>query len=529
MKIKLLTIVFLFFAINVASQSIMPANKPKLVVVIVVDGLQSTHLSALWNRFENGGFKRIISQGFTSSNVLFDYVSKDCSSDYASIFTGSTPSKNGIINKNIFSVLDDDLVSIVDDARFHGIGTYAGRSPKNLATLTFTDVLKFTSPKSKVISIGLTPESAIIAGGHSADATVWIDTDAMIATSDYYKRMPTWAAAMNNANTIRNYLKAKWNPLAALHTYIYPSLNLTSDSYFYAPDNSKSTNELVENFRKTPSANSAVRDLSISAIRDERLGKDDFVDILCLNFNVLPLGQNFAEFNSAEKEDIYLNLDRDLKMIFQTIEQYVGFNNCLVVTTGTQTEKFSQNTLAQSKVETGTFEGKRSMALLNSYLMSKYGQGRWILSYYGGQIMLNHALAEKNNVDLEKMQNDIVTFITSLQGVQAAFAASDIRRAASDESDVMVRLKNSYFQNRSGDVSVILYSGWQEVNIDNKASTISSVSPSYAPLIIYGTDISTQKQNSNIKITDIAPTICNILQIPYPSDCIGKAVYLMNN
>jgi hypothetical protein len=513
MRIKLLIIILLCFSLTAFSQ--------KIAVVIAIDGFQYNHIEKLWSKFDNGGFKRAVTLGYSADNVQCGYASKDFLPDYTAIYCGSTPSENGIVGNKIFSALDENLISIVEDGRYNGIGTAIGRSAKNLNTLTLTDVLKSTSPQSKAVSIGLTPEATIAAAGHNADVAVWIDDEAFIATSDYYKRLPIWASTMNTAGIIRNFIKAKWNPSLSLTAYKFKPENISSDNYFYVP-NSNTSKELVENFRRTPAANSVIRDLALNAITDEQLGKDNNIDILCLNFNTLPIGNNSAELASAEKEDMYINLDKDLKILFQSIETNIGFDNALIIIVGTQAEQYSHNTLKNSNLETGIFDGRRSMALLNTFLMQKYGQGRWVINYSSGQIFINHALVEKNDIDIEKMKYDIVAFVSTLQGVKNCYSSTDILRASGDENDVMVRLRKSFYPNRSGDVAIVLQNGWQDVDINSKEQVISSVSTKYVPLIIFGLNIPSQRTNANLKIIDIAPTICDLINISYPMDCEGN-------
>jgi hypothetical protein len=513
MQYKLLVIIFLVFSLTAFSQ--------KMVVIIGIDGFRYSHVEKLWNNFDNGGFKRAVTLGYLAENVKCGYASKDLLPDYAAIYCGSTPSENGIVGNKIFSALDDNLISIIEDGRYHGIGTTVGRSAKNLHTLSLIDVLKLGSPLSKSVSIGLTPETTIVAAGHSADVAVWIDEEASIATSDYYNRLPTWASTMNTTGIMRQYIKAKWNPSLNLTAYNFQPENISSDHYFYVP-NGGTTKELVEKFRHTPAANSVVRDLALSAITNEQLGKDYNIDVLCLNFNALSMGNNSAELASAEKEDIYINLDRDLKLIFQSIETNIGLDNTLIIMVGTQTEQFSYNTLKNSNLEVGIFDGRRSMALLNTFLMQKYGQGRWVLNYSSGQIFINHALVDKNDINIDEMKHDIIAFVSKLQGVRNCLSSTDILRASASEDDEIVMLRKSFYPNRSGDVAVVLQNGWQDVDINSTEQVISSVSAKYVPLIIFGLNIPAQRTNANLKIVDIAPTVCDLINISYPMGCEGN-------
>jgi hypothetical protein len=242
----------------------------------------------------------------------------------------------------------------------------------------------------------------------------------------------------------------------------------------------------------------------------------------------MPVNQDFAELNSAEKEDMYLNLDRDLKELFIVIDQNAGLENTIIVITGTQTEQNSPKTLSKNNISTGKFDGKRSMALLNAFLMAKYGQGRWVLSFNSHQILLNQPLIEKERVNKDEMLKESVAFLKTLQGIENAFIADEITHYSNCGNDVLSRLKNSFYPKLSGDISLVLKSGWQETNIDSQVAQITSVAPNYVPIIIFGANIPAQKSQNIVEITDLAPTICRLLQIPFPNGCVGKPIEIKN-
>jgi hypothetical protein len=512
----------IFLTANIFSQNFSPNRKPKLAVVIVIDGLQSEHLSMLWDGFEGGGFKRAVNSGFFTQHALFDYVSTSYVSDYASIFTGTTPNNHGITADRIYSPLDGDLISIVADDKFNGFGSSVGRSPKNLVVTTIADALKLSNSRSKVFSIGLSPETAIVMGGHCADGVVWFDDEGQIGSTDFYKKMPLWADKINSIGVISNYLQAKWHPMAALHTYRFPPFFITSGNCFYAPENAKKNGELMKNFRRIPSANSFIKDMAVGALRNENLGKDDDTDLLCINFSLMPVNQNFAELNSAEKEDMYYNLDRDLRELFSIIEHIVGMANTLVAITGTQSEKYSTKTLINSNLPVGNFDGKRSMALLNSFLMARYGQGRWILSYNAKQITVNQILIKEKNINFAEITTEICNFLKELQGVKFAFATNELYKISGEKSDILVRLKKSLYPSRSGDIVLVLKEGWQDMNIDLSPTWITSCSPNFTPIMLFGMNVPAKSEHKTVCITDFAPTICTLLQIPLPNGCTGK-------
>ena len=87
-------IVLLTISSFVHAQSI---QRPKLVVGIVIDQMRWDYLYRYYDRYAaNGGFKRMLNQGFTCENTLIPYAPTVTACGHASIYTGSVPAINGI-------------------------------------------------------------------------------------------------------------------------------------------------------------------------------------------------------------------------------------------------------------------------------------------------------------------------------------------------------------------------------------------------------------------------------------------------
>src|SRR5882757_4396100 len=95
-------VVTVFFAI-VSGEAIIAQNaneinkRPKLIVGIVVDQMRWDYLYRYYDRYaSNGGFKRLLGQGFSCENTLIPYVPTYTACGHASIYPGSVPAINGI-------------------------------------------------------------------------------------------------------------------------------------------------------------------------------------------------------------------------------------------------------------------------------------------------------------------------------------------------------------------------------------------------------------------------------------------------
>ncbi len=519
-KKLLIILISICFTWNLFAQN----SRPRLVVTIAIDGLQNDHLATLSTNFEKNGFKLLLN-GTVIPETYCNYFGTGTATDYASVLTGSTPYYHGIIGDKRYNLVEDNLVSILFDGRYQGINSDLTISPKQLTTTTLADVIKLNNPQSKVFSIALKPEHAVLMGGHIADGAVWIDdkTGKLATTNFYTKGLPIWADKVNVSQTVENYLRYEWKPLWGIESYKFPQAG-NEKGVFLKPNDKQTRQELIYQFKHGPFVNTLMKDLAIRALRDEKLGTDAFTDFLAVEFSVKLPNEQGNSLLSAEKEDIYLRLDKELRALLDAIEISVGVENTLILVVGNAQEPFSTKELTTRQITNGQFNAKRSMALLNAYLMAIYGQGRYVNGYYARQIYLNQSLITSRKIDRNELEEHVAQFLTELQGVHNAYTSKDIKNANGCETNELAKIKNSTHKNSSGNVVFTLLPGWIEVNERNETMGVSSIQNSYLPVMIYGAKIPTQTIAETVNVTDIIPTICRILNLQQPNGSIGRVI-----
>src|SRR5690554_4344120 len=76
------------------------AVAPKLVVGIVVDQMRYDYLTRFWNQYDEGGFKRLVNEGFNCKNNHFNYAPTYTAPGHASVYTGTSSAIHGIIGND---------------------------------------------------------------------------------------------------------------------------------------------------------------------------------------------------------------------------------------------------------------------------------------------------------------------------------------------------------------------------------------------------------------------------------------------
>ncbi len=531
MKKLLLATCILLCSLACFAQNKFDKKTPKLVVNIVADGIQTEHIATLWNYFDEGGIKRIFGNGTVFTNQQFDYYTGGRAADMATFATGTMPASHGVIGNNFFQQKTKEVLSIVSDERYGGISTSEGCSPNNLYASTVGDELKLaTRGAAKVYAIALDAEDAIMLGGHAANAAVWVDNEfGKIATSSYYNAgLPAWCNEANIDGTTEHLINFAWDPMFSAFTYNFPAegKNTKRTPFSHRAADYKTYTEQIKAFKQTPYANKLVRRLALKAIEHERLGKGETSDMLSLFFTLNPPIDSAHELLSAEKEDMYLRFDKELKHLLDSIDQMVGLERTLVVLTGTQSINLHPATLQSQKINSGVFNAGRAMALLNNYLMLLNGQGNWVIGYNARNIYLNERLAERKKVDFRLIEYQTQRFMTEFQGVQSVFITNDLQNAAGGTSET-AKVKNSIHPKMSGTVYFTLLPGWIEVDNANRPIGISGRSQITAPIVFFGWQTKTKKIDASISATDIAPTLSQMLRIAKPNACSGQTLHYL--
>src|SRR5437588_4123887 len=70
--------------------------RPKLVVGIVIDQMRWDYLYRYYQRYSQGGFKRILSEGFSCENTFIPYTPTSTGPGHTCVYTGSVPALHGI-------------------------------------------------------------------------------------------------------------------------------------------------------------------------------------------------------------------------------------------------------------------------------------------------------------------------------------------------------------------------------------------------------------------------------------------------
>ncbi|MCE1157000.1 MAG: alkaline phosphatase family protein, partial [Bacteroidales bacterium] len=385
--------------------------------------------------------------------------------------------------------------------------------------------------RSKSFVVAINAEDAIAMGGHAATGAVWLDeVHLRWGSTDYYSGgMPWQAAQMNSANEVKETADRNWQALFFPRTYLAALSEPNLKDFNYKPSDKQKGSGSASILKTTPMANTLVADLAAKLLKEHELGKDMHTDALLLQFTVRTPGGETSSLNSMEKEDMYLRLDNAVQELIANAETAAGAGNVLFVLYGSQTDTHTPADLQRFNFHAGYYNSFRSMALLNSYLMAIYGQEKWVKRYYGRHIYLNRELIEEKGHDFRKFQQLVADFVSEFEGVQNAWPLYQLLQLPVHPDTEMARLRNSVHRKTAGDVVILLKPGWLETDDQNRPVGESGSLNTRFPVYISGWKIAPQLIRESRKVTDIAPTLSGLLQLPAPNASIGKEIVIQLN
>lgn len=544
-----ITILFLFYACGSQNSSIDSAvesntvlavesnSNPKLVVGIVVDQMRYDYLTRFDSKFGDGGFKRMINEGFNCKNHHFNYVPTYTGPGHASVYTGTTPKYHGIIGNNWYDKEVKAMVYCAQDDSVNSVGTEnkAGKmSPQRMQTTTFGDENRlFTQMQGKTIGISLKDRGAILPAGHTANAAYWFhgkDEGSWISSSFYMNDLPQWVKDFNTSETAESYLKV-WNTLYDISTYTESGTDEnTFEGGFKGQEKAtfpydlkalSKDNRGFDILKATPHGNSLTTDFAIAAIKAENLGEDNITDVLAVSFSATDyVGHNFG-VNSKEIEDTYIRLDQDLERFFNYLDATVGKGEYTVFLTADHGAVDVPNYLKSVKIPAGYVERKDRKVKFNKFLTATFGNKDIVENISNNQIFLDRAKVKSLGLNLIDVQNAIAMEQLSYMNVSKVYTATTMS-SAGFSTGVEALLQNGFNQKRSGDV--ILVNDPAFISYGQTGSTHGSGLnyDTHVPLLFFGKGIKHGETFDKTVIPDIAPTISALLGISFPNGATGR-------
>lgn len=532
-----LSLLFVFPVFFLHAQVSSPA-RPKLIVGIVVDQMRWDYLYRYYDRYGDGGFKRLLNEGFSCENTLINYLPSFTAVGHSVIFSGSVPAIDGIVGNDWIEQQTGERRYCTEDHAVRTVGATGGAgemSPKNLLVSTVTDELRLaTNFRSKVVGVSLKDRASILPAGHTANAAFWFDdASGNFITSTYYMDdLPEWVKCFNSKNEPEKLVAGGWNTLNPINTYLQSTAdNVPWEGAYKGEEKPVFPHKIQDIYQKnhgvirsTPFGNTLTLEFAESAVNGYRLGQGNSTDFLTVNCASTDyVGHQFGP-NSVEIEDTYLRLDKDLASFFRFLDQKIGKGNYLVFLTADHGAAHAIGFMQDHRIPADFLKEEDIIGKLNDTLKQRFGYEKLVLSGMNYHINYDMKKIQQNQLDYDAIKKITVAFLQAQPGIQFAVDIDHIGEKPVPEP-VRTMIINGYNRKRCGPVIIIPDPGWFS-GYGTTGTTHGNWNPfdTHIPLVFMGWRISHGSTNRTIYMTDIAPTLSALLHIQMPNGCVGQAV-----
>jgi hypothetical protein len=488
-------------ATNVASPE--PSPQPRLVLVVIIDQFRYDYTTRYAADYK-GGLARLLSHGAVFTNARFQHFPTVTAVGHSTIMTGAPPSISGIIENTWYDRDEEKQVTSVSDETVRVLGgtRTIGSSPHRLLVSTIGDEMKFASGgKARVIGISLKDRAAILASGHSADTAYWFDErNGNFVTSTYYRPdLPEWVKQFNlvGASAFKG---AEWL-----------GHRLPQDDKAYAA------------LESTPFANTLVESLAERALESEQLGSGAATDLLVLSFSGIDYAGHVFGPESPEVRDISIQTDALLDKLFRRIDALLGLPNVLVVLTADHGVAPMPEANAARRMPGGRIPFRRIDDAVQTALVQKYGEGKWISGRGENSLFLNRSLIREKKLDRSEVQNAARDALAAIPHIFRIYTYDELLGGNLLFDPIGKLVSNGFHVRRGADINIVLDPYWMFADHGTTHGSVFGYD-THVPVIFMGPGIRAGRYDQSIVVNDIAPTLATLLRIETPSGSVGRAL-----
>jgi predicted AlkP superfamily pyrophosphatase or phosphodiesterase len=495
-------------------------EKPRLLVLIVFDQMRGDYPERWESLYGERGFRRLAKEGAWFTNCHYPYAVTTTGPGHASMLTGCSPDRHGIINNEWYDRKSATIVNCAESERYQRVPPLPKILPKQefkkddepkkadgpkkddpqkepepkqtprpkragspdfILAPTLADALKeATGGKARVVGLSFKDRSAILPTGKSGDAVYWLDSaDGMIVTSSCYRdSVHSWVAEFNAKRVADQWFGTDW-------TKLLPDLDYEK---FSGPDKVagegkgvkqgisfphptdggliKPGKSYYEALFNSPFGNDMLADLARRAIVSEHLGKNESTDLLVVSFSSNDAVGHTWGPDSQEVLDVTLRSDRMLAEFLTFLDKEVGKGKYLVVLSADHGICPLPEVAAQSGKFAQRISARKLLTAADEHLRSTFDKekpadpklaSRWIETARAlPWIYLNQRLIDDRGLKSADVAQSLSDFLAKQEGVYRTFTRADLEGDFPVNDPIGQRMKRSYYPDRSGDVAIVI-------------------------------------------------------------------------
>jgi len=523
---------------------------PKLVVVVVIDGLPQEQLLKSYDLLAPNGFRRLMDKGAWFSDAHQAHAFTVTAVGHAAILSGAYPYQTGIIANDWKSRDGKFIYNTADAAHKYLDGTPTteddGVSPKNLQASLLGDELRYaTNNAGRIFSVSGKDRGAILMAGKTGTAYMLSKkTGRFTSTSYYMDKHPSWWETYYEKKPQNRWFHQRWNlllddpkayqraladgqPWAAVYNnmtskmgYMYGLGEITPGPMYYSM--------LISG----PFGDEATAEFSTSLLKGESIGKNPggATDILTVSFSSHDyINHNFGP-ESIQSMDHLIRLDRTLAKFFTAIDAQVGRDNVLTLLTADHGFMNTPEYSTARGFDAGRVDPRALRGTVNALAEKKFGIANLAPQHMTGGWTLDYAAMDAKGVNREEVENFMARAVLDQPGMAFAFTRSQLERGNMPSNRVATLVQRAWHRQFAIDLVVVQKPFYYFQAPSNSPQAVCSHGTPYSydtnvPLMIEGSKwIKPGRYGQYAETVDIAPTLAQILNVRVPSASEGKVL-----
>ena len=548
----LFNIILLFITSSCIKKEKEVKPKIKLVLQITIDGLRADLIYRYQDRFIDGGFNYLLTNGSVYTNAHYQHANTETIVGHTTLATGAYPSMHGMVGNVWFDATSGDIGYNIEDPDTPILASREklvegaqvdpsqkasrtkGRSPRAILTTTISDeIYKNSAGKAKVFGVSGKDRSAVAMAGHMGKAFWYSNDNGDFVTSRYYyDSYPKWVNAWNAKRSVEKLADTSWELLNELSTYKFAmqddrpyEVDLKGYGKVFPHEFGKLGHPLLAT-RVLVSAkgDSLILDFAKTLVVKEEIGQDDIVDYLSISFSSVDAVNHFFGPSSLENEDVVLQLDHRLKDLFTFIDKNVGLDQTLIVLSADHGMAEMPEYMTELGYNVGRIYTDEIVARVNKIGLSLYGMDGIVKSFFRPSLYLDHAKIKGAGLNKEDVEKKIAAELTKTEGIALAVGSSGLNDM--ERQPIYQQIKKNYHPSRSGDIYVAQAPYW--FLFEKGPIGVMHGSPwnydTHVPIIFSGPGIAPRTSERSVHPVDVAPTIANYLGISPPASSVGDVL-----
>jgi predicted AlkP superfamily pyrophosphatase or phosphodiesterase len=442
-----------------------PAPKPRLVVFIAVDQMRAEYLERFRPLFR-AGLKRLVEEGAVFTNAMYRHACTETGPGHSVLLSGRSPRSSGIVGNMWYDRTLRQRVNVVDDPAVRLIGSERGRaaSPAYFNAFTVGDLLKASSPASKVVGVSFKDRAAILPAGRRADGAYWYQTnDGRFVTSSWYTdRAPGWLERWNARRVADGYAGRTWQHLlqdpASYLRYagedeVKGEFDNKDNVFPHSIRGAPPAFEFYDSLRRTPFADEMLLEFALAAMKGHDLGTDEATDILTVSFSATDvIGHTYGP-DSQEQMDNLLHLDRTLGQLMEAAEERAGRGSVLFALSADHGSMPLVEVLKKRGIDALRADSSELSRAVEEALAARFpGASGLIADPDPMEYVLDQGAIERQGLKRDEVEATIQKALLGTGLVEAVYTRAQLLGPKPKDDPFFDRHQRAFFATRSGDL-----------------------------------------------------------------------------